>query len=99
MLFFIRAVGSSANCASTMTVLNTIVAQQLKDFKTEVDGLIKGGEDRDNAILHTLKHYITASKKILFEGNNYSDEWTNEAKKRGLNNIKTTPPALDAFVS
>ncbi len=97
--FEIRAVGSSANCASAMIVLNTIVAQQLKEFKTEVDGLIKGGEDRDNAILHTLKHYITASKKILFEGNNYSEEWTKEAKKRGLNNIKTTPPALDAFIS
>jgi len=97
--FEVRAVGSSANCSSTMTVLNTIVADQLREFKTEVDGLIKKGENREVAILQVLKRYITDSRRILFEGNNYSDEWANEAKQRGLNNIKTTPEALDAYVS
>ncbi|GDX48273.1 MAG: glutamine synthetase III [Bacteroidetes bacterium] len=97
--FEVRAVGSSANCSSTMTVLNTIMADQLVKFKTEVDALIKKGENREVAILHVLKGYITSSKRILFEGNNYSVEWEKEAKKRGLNNIKTTPTALDAYSS
>lgn len=95
--FEVRAVGSSANCSSTMTVLNTIMADQLKQFKVEVDGLIKKGEAREVAILHVLKNYITASKRICFEGNNYSKEWEQEAKKRGLSNLKTTPLALDAY--
>ena len=97
--FEVRAVGSSANCSSTMTVLNTIVADQLKKFKIEVDGLMKSGETKDSAILKVLQQYITSSKRICFEGNNYSDEWEKEAKKRGLNNIKTTPYALDFYVS
>lgn len=97
--FEVRAVGSSANCSSTMTVLNTIVADQLREFKTEVDGLIKKGDNREVAILQVLKRYITESRRILFEGNNYSDEWAAEAKQRGLNNIKTTPEALDAYAS
>ena len=97
--FEVRAVGSSANCSSTMTVLNTIVASQLKEFKKEVDELIGKGETKDTAILSILQQYITSSKRILFEGNNYSDEWAAEAKKRGLNNFKTTPQALDAYVN
>jgi glutamine synthetase len=70
-----RAVGSSANCASPMVVLNTIVAQTLKEFKGEVDALMEKGEKKEIAILHVLRNYITASKKIRFEGDNYSDEW------------------------
>ena len=97
--FEVRAVGSSANCSSTMTVMNTIMAQQLREFKKETDLLIKSGEGRDSAILQVLKKYITASKRILFEGNNYSVEWEKEAAKRGLQNIKTTPLALDAIIS
>ena len=97
--FEVRAVGSSANCSSTMTVLNTIVADQLKKFKVEVDGLMKTGESKDSAILKVLQQYITSSKRICFEGNNYSDEWEKEAKKRGLNNVKTTPYALDFYVT
>ncbi len=97
--FEFRAVGSSANCASAMTVLNTIVAKQLKEFNKEVDALISKGTDKDEAIFKVLRSYITASKNILFEGNNYSEEWVKEAKKRGLPNIKTTPHALDAFVT
>jgi glutamine synthetase len=97
--FEVRAVGSSANCANTMMVLNTIVADQLNKFKTEVDELIGKEENREVAILQVLKRYITESKKILFEGNNYSKEWGKEAEKRGLKNIKTTPQALDESVS
>jgi glutamine synthetase len=96
--FEIRAVGSSTNCASPMTVMNTIVAEQLTKFKKEVDKLIRGGDKKDVAILKILKDYIKTSRKILFEGDNYSMEWQEEAAKRGLPNIKSTPESLDAFV-
>lgn len=95
--FEFRAVGSSANCAWAMTILNTIVADQLVKFKKEVDLQIKKGADKDEAIFKILRDYIIASKKILFEGNGYSEEWVKEAKKRGLSNIKTTPDALKVF--
>ena len=97
--FELRAVGSSANSSAPMTVLNTIVADQLTKFKVEVDKLIKKGEKKDVALLTVLKKYIKESKDIRFEGNGYSDEWAAEAEKRGLSNIKTTPVALDAYVS
>jgi glutamine synthetase len=97
--FEFRAVGSSANCADPMTVLNSIVAAQLKEFKIQVDDQIKAGVKKDTAILRVLSEYLTKSKSILFEGNNYSDEWAKEAEKRGLSNIKTTPEALDAYIS
>lgn len=98
--FEFRAVGSSANCAGAMTVLNAIVAQQLGEFKKEVDGLMeKKNLEKDDAIFQVLKSYITESKKIRFEGNGYGDEWKAEAKKRGLSNIPTTPGALEAFIS
>ena len=97
--FEFRAVGSSANCALPMTILNTIVAEQLKLFKTEVDEYIKGGDYKDVAILKVLRKTIKESKKILFEGDNYSEEWHKEAKKRGLSNNNNTPSALAALVS
>ena len=97
--FEFRAVGSSANCGHAMTVLNTIVADQLKKFHDEVEGLVKKGMKSDEAILKVLRKYIVESKNIRFEGNGYGDEWKKEAKKRGLNNITTTPVSLDAFVS
>ncbi len=97
--FEVRAVGSSANCAATMTVLNTIVAQQLVHFKAEVETLKKGGETKDGALLRVLRRYVEDSKRILFEGDNYSDTWAKEAKKRGLSNVKTTPPALGFMVT
>lgn len=97
--FEFRAVGSTANCGSPMTVLNTIMAESLKSFKKEVDALIEKGEKKEIAIMHVLRDYITKSKKIRFEGDNYSDEWAEEAKRRGLNNYKTTPEALDAYVT
>ncbi|TXE18558.1 glutamine synthetase type III [Psychroserpens burtonensis] len=98
--FEFRAVGSTANCANPMTVLNSIVAQQLIDFREEVEGLISEKTmKKDDAIFNVLREYIKASKNILFEGNGYGDEWEKEAKKRGLSNNKTTPEALKAKVS
>ncbi|MES2873728.1 MAG: glutamine synthetase III [Bacteroidota bacterium] len=96
--FELRAVGSSANSANPMTVLNLIVADQLNKFKTEVDKLIKKGEKKDVALMTVIKRYIKESKAIRFEGNGYSDEWAQEAEKRGLSNIKTTPKALDVLL-
>ena len=98
--FEFRAVGSSANCAVSMTTLNTIVAKQLKDFKKEVDTLIETNDfKKDEAIFNVLREYIKQTKAILFEGDGYSEAWEIEAKKRGLSNHKTTPAALKAKVS
>ncbi|WP_322550587.1 glutamine synthetase III [Flavobacterium psychraquaticum] len=98
--FEFRAVGSSANCAVSMTTLNTIVAKQLKDFKKEVDTLIEANDfKKDEAIFNVLREYIKQTKAILFEGDGYSEAWEIEAKKRGLSNHKTTPAALKAKVS
>jgi glutamine synthetase len=97
--FEVRTVGSSANCAAPMTVLNTIVANQLAAFKQEVDALIKDGTKKDAAILKVLQGYIKDSKRILFEGDGYSQEWADEAAKRGLSNTKNTPRALEAYLS
>jgi len=96
--FEFRAVGSSENCASPMIVLNTVVANQLKEFKIEVEVLVEKGVKRDEAILQVLKQYITYSKKIRFEGNGYSKEWEDEAAKRGLTNIKSAVKAFSAYI-
>lgn len=97
--FEFRAVGSSANCANPMTILNTIMADTLKQFKKEVDGLIEKGEKKEIAIMHVIRQYIVASEKVLFEGDGYSAAWEKEAEKRGLPNVKTTPLALDAMIT
>ena len=98
--FEFRAVGSSANCAKPMTVLNLIVAEQLVKFKSEVDSLIENKNmKKDDAIFNVLRELIKSSKKIRFEGDGYSDEWVKEAKERGLNNFKTTPEALKVMIS
>src|SRR5687767_1049476 len=97
--FEFRAVGSSANCANAMTILNTIMADTLTAFKAEVDGLIEKGDKKEVAIMQVIQKYIVESKPVLFEGDGYSDEWHKEAEKRGLPNLKTTPVALDAMVT
>ncbi|WP_092209136.1 glutamine synthetase III family protein [Bizionia echini] len=98
--FEFRAVGSKANCANPMTVLNTIMARQLIDFKAEVDALIeKESLKKDEAIFNVLREYIKHSQNILFEGNGYGEAWEKEAKRRGLSNNKTTPEALKAKIS
>jgi glutamine synthetase len=97
--FEFRAVGSGANCANAMTTLNSIMAETLKTFKADVDGLVEKGEKKEIAIMQTLQKYIIESKKVLFEGDGYSEEWHKEAAKRGLPNVPTTPLALDAMVT
>jgi glutamine synthetase len=97
--FEFRAVGSAANSASAMIVLNSIMADQLNQFKKEVDTLIKKGNKKEESIILVLKKYVAHSKNILFEGNGYGIEWVKEAKKRGLSNVKTTPEALNAYLS
>jgi len=97
--FEFRAVGSSANCAISMTVLNTIMADTLKKFKADVDALIEKGDKKEIAIMQVIQRYIVESKNVLFEGDGYSEEWHKEAERRGLPNLKTTPVALDAFVT
>lgn len=97
--FEFRPVGSCANCSVSMIVLNSIVANQLTQFKKDVDKLISDNIDKDEAIFKILRNLITDSKPILFEGNGYSEEWIKEAKKRGLSNIIETPQALEAYLS
>jgi glutamine synthetase len=97
--FEFRAVGSSANCASGMIALNSAVANQLIEFKIEVDKLIDKGVKKDEAIFQILKKYIGLCKPIRFDGNNYSQEWVDEAAKRGLTNITSVPTALEAYLT
>jgi len=97
--FEFRAVGSAQNCSSPMIALNTAIADQLEKFYSQVQEKIKGGIKRDEAIFQILKQYIIESKKIVFEGNGYSNDWVLEAKKRGLTNIGDVPSALEAFIS
>ena len=93
--FEIRGVGASANCAETMTIMNSIMAYQLRIFKVEVDTLIKNGLKKEEAIFNVLREYIKQSKNIMFEGDGYSQDWVEEAERRGLNNLRTTPEALE----
>ncbi len=97
--FEFRAVGSASTCAKPMIVLNLMVADQLKKFIAEVNELIGKKYKKNDAIFKVVQQYIVDSKKIRFEGNNYGDEWLAEAKKRGLSNITSTPPALKAYIS
>lgn len=91
--FEFRAVGSEANCASAMIALNTAVAEQLIDFKSAVDALIAKGVEKKEAIIKELQRLITFSKPIRFDGNGYSDEWKEEAKRRDLD-CETCPPMI-----
>jgi len=96
--FEFRAVGSSANCSSAMTVLNTAVAAQLAEFNAEVKKRIAKGETKEKAIFAVLRELITASKAIRFDGNGYSDEWKAEAAARGLDCEVSVPIQFDAFL-
>jgi len=98
--FEMRGVGSKTNCAKPMTVLNTIVAKQLQDFKKEVDVLIdKKNLKKDEAVFNVLREYIKTSKRIRFDGDGYSEEWEREAARRKLSNNKNTPRALQVLTS
>ncbi|MBR3872506.1 MAG: glutamine synthetase III [Paludibacteraceae bacterium] len=95
--FEFRAVGSSANCASALIVLNTIMADQLNEFKTLVDEKISSGLPTNKAIFEVLKAYIKESKPIRFDGNGYSNEWREEAAKRGLDCETSVPLIYEAY--
>ncbi|WP_339901645.1 glutamine synthetase III [uncultured Cyclobacterium sp.] len=97
--FEFRAVGSTANPAGPMTALNVIVADVLQEMKKEIDKEISGGKEKKLAIVNVLRKYIKDSKKVRFEGDGYSEEWANEAEKRGLSNLKSTAEALDVLIS
>lgn len=97
--FEFRAVGSADTCSNAMTALNLIMADQLNNFRKEVDALMAKKVKKTEAIYQVIKKYIKSSKKIRFEGNSYSEEWVAEAEKRGLSNLRTTPEALKAYVS
>ncbi|MCZ8355590.1 MAG: glutamine synthetase III [Cyclobacteriaceae bacterium] len=97
--FEFRAVGSSDNCATAMTALNVIVADQLEKLYEEVNKEIEKGTEKRLAIVTVLRRYIAESKAIRFEGDGYSDEWVIEAKKRGLNNFKNMPSAIKAYTT
>lgn len=96
--FEFRATGSSDNCAAPLIVINTAVAEMLSEFKKQVDKLIDKGVKKDEAILQMIRKYIQASKKIRFEGNGYSEEWLEEAKRRGLENINVATDAFKVFL-
>jgi len=97
--FEFRAVGSSGNVAGPMTALNVIVADVLKELKKDIEKEMSSGKEKKIAIVNVLRKYIKESKKIRFEGDGYSEEWANEAEKRGLSNLKSTPFALDALLT
>lgn len=96
--FEFRAVGSSANCAAAMIVLNTAMAEALTLFKQRVDALIEGGQSKIGAILDVLREDIKACKPIVFEGNGYSDEWKEEANQRGLDCETSVPLIIDRYL-
>ena len=97
--FEFRAVGSSANCSASMIVLNAAVAYQLTQFKKDVDAIIKKGRNKDEAIFQVLKKYILESERVLFEGDGYSKEWHQEAKKRGLCNFTSVPESISLYLT
>jgi glutamine synthetase len=97
--FEFRAVGSSANCSASMIVLNAAVAYQLTQFKKDVDVIIKKGRNKDEAIFQVLKKYILESERVLFEGDGYSKEWHQEAKKRGLCNLSSVPESISLYLT
>ena len=96
--FEFRAVGSQANCAAAMIVLNTAVAEALADFKERVDARIAAGTEKFKAILQTVREDIKTCKPIHFDGNGYSDEWKAEAKARGLDVESSAPLMLDRYL-
>ena len=97
--FEFRAVGSEANCASAMIALNAAVAEQLVEFKKEVDGLIEKGEPKISAIIQVIRKYIKECKPIRFDGNGYSEEWKTEAARRGLDCETSCPLIFDRYLT
>ena len=97
--FEFRAAGSSANCAASMIVINAAMAHQLNEFKAQIDTLVNEGMEQEEALYKVLKETIIASRNIRFEGDGYSEEWREEAARRGLTNISHVPEAIMKFNS
>ena len=95
--FEFRAVGSSVNVASAVYVLNSIVAESLKNFRAEVDAQLAKGEELSNAVMSVVRKFIHEAKNIMFEGNGYSKEWEEEAKRRGLRAVTNVPEAYEVY--
>ena len=95
--FEFRAVGSSQNVASAVYVVNSIVAESLRDFRAEVDALESAGEERSSAVMSVVRRFITEAQDIMFEGNGYSREWEAEAGRRGLKAVRNVPEAYDIY--
>jgi glutamine synthetase len=90
-------VGSSQNVATAVCVVNSIVAESLREFRAYVDALEAAGEERSSAVLAVVRRFITESKDIMFEGNGYSKEWEDEAKARGLRAVENVPESYEVF--
>jgi glutamine synthetase len=97
--FELRAVGASAHCAPAMIVLNAAVAEAFHDFADAVEAALKAGKPRQQALFETMRAFFIESRPIRFDGNNYSPEWVEEAKRRGLPVIYSTPEAIQAYIS
>ena len=95
--FEFRAVGSSQNVASAVYVLNSIVAEALREFRAEVDALESAGADRSSAVMEVVRRFVTEARDIMFEGNGYSREWEEEAASRGLRAVKNVPEAYEVY--
>ena len=96
--FEFRAVGASANCGGSVLALNAAVAEQLNIFREEVDALIAQGEAKERALFTVIKHYLKECRDIRFDGNGYSEEWQQEAVKRGLDTEKSVPLMIDQYL-
>ena len=95
--FEFRAVGSSQNVASAVYVVNSIVAEALKEFRADVDALEASGVDRSSAVMEVVRKFVTEARDIMFEGNGYSREWQDEAASRGLRAVKNVPEAYEVY--
>lgn len=95
--FEFRAVGSSQNVASAVYVVNSVVAESLREFRAEVDALEAAGEDRSSAVMSVVRRFITEARDIMFEGNGYSKEWEEEAGRRGLKAVRNVPESYDTY--
>ena len=95
--FEFRAVGSSQNVASAVYVINTVIAESLNEFRDEVDALEASGVERSEAVMNTVRKFVTDAKDIMFEGNGYSKEWEIESEKRGLRAVKNVPESYEVY--
>ena len=96
--FEFRAVGSSANCGAAVLALNATVSEQLNLFREEVDALIAKGEAKERALFTVIKRYLKECRDIRFDGNGYSEEWQQEAERRGLDTETSVPVMIDQYL-